>query len=365
MLLSLALVSLFAMSCSTSSHTPPPPSPSSEVDSLYADYARDGAYATPWRPFSIRPLDLLRWQLSRNPYDKSRTPEVAVVQNDGADLAGHQNSAKITWVGHATFAIHDGDDVVLTDPHFGPRALIPARKYPPGIPIEAVPDDALAVLSHNHYDHLDAYTVDNLAPTVKWFVPLGLADWFRDRGRHNVVELGWWQSAQHGRWTMTCLPAQHWSRRIGQGTNATLWCSWLMESGDHRFFFAGDTGYFHGFAEFGRRFGRIDAAMLPIGAYEPRWFMQYQHMDPAGAHQAFLDLGARYMLPMHWGTFDLTDEPIDEAPHELRRVVAARGDTMDRIKLLAIGEGWHVPRQSRADANTERRIEESSKDAVE
>jgi len=320
----------------------------SEAQSLYAPYERDGSFVTPWRPFALRPFDLLRWKLARNPYDKSRTPNVAFVANDGSELAGHQNSAKITWVGHATFAIHDGDDVVLTDPHFGHRALVPARKFPPGIPIESVPADAMAVLSHNHYDHLDAYSVDNLPASMQWFVPRGMADWFRRRGRHNVVELGWWESAQHGRWTMTCLPAQHWSRRIGQGTNATLWCSWLLDSGEHRFYFAGDTGYFHGFAEFARRFGPIDVAMLPIGAYEPRWFMQYQHMDPAGAHQAFKDLRARYMLPMHWGTFDLTDEPIDEAPRELRRVIEAAGESMDPIKLLAIGEGWHVPRANEA-----------------
>lgn len=331
------------MSC-----TPPPAAKpttdAAEAASLYAAYERDGQFFAPWRPFAIRPLDLLRWKLGTNPYDKSRVPDVPVVANDGRELSGHQNSAKITWVGHATFAIHDGDDVVLTDPHFGHRALVPARRFPPGVPIEAIPDDAIGVISHNHYDHLDAYTVDTLAPSVQWFVPLGLGDWFRRRGRSNVIELGWWQSAQHGRWTMTCLPAQHWSRRIGQSTNSTLWCSWLMDSGDHRFFFAGDSGYFHGYAEFGRRFAPIDAALLPIGAYEPRWFMRNQHMDPAGAYQAFLDLGARYMLPMHWGTFDLTDEPLDEPPRELERVVTARGDRMDRIRLLAIGEGWHVPK---------------------
>lgn len=332
------------MSC-----TPPPPAAkptadAAEVESLYAAYERDGRFFAPWKSFAVRPLDLLRWKLGTNPYDKSRVPNVPVVANDGRELSGHQNSAKITWVGHATFAIHDGDDVVLTDPHFGHRALLPARRFPPGLPIEAIPDDAIGVVSHNHYDHLDAYTVDTLPPSVQWFVPLGLGDWFRRRGRPNVIELGWWQSAQYGRWTMTCLPAQHWSRRIGQATNTTLWCSWLMDSGDHRFFFAGDSGYFHGYAEFGRKFAPIDVALLPIGAYEPRWFMRYQHMDPAGAYQAFLDLGARYMLPMHWGTFDLTDEPLDEPPRELERVVTTRGDGMDRIRLLGIGEGWHVPK---------------------
>ena len=314
-----------------------------DVSSLYASFQRDGSFFTPWRPFEKSFLDLLRWGLSRNAFDKSRAPAVPRVANDGAALAGVQNSSQITWVGHSTFAIHDGADVVLTDPHFGNRALLPARLHPPGIPIEAVPDDAMAVVSHNHYDHLDAHTVDTLSPNVRWFVPLGLGPWFRDRGRHNVVELGWWESATDGRWTMTCLPAQHWSRRIGQGTNETLWCSWLLDSGDYRYYFAGDTGYFHGFREFGRRYAPIDVAMLPIGAYEPRWFMREQHMNPAEAYRAFVDLGARTFLPMHWGTFDLTDEPLDEAPRALRRAVEQAGATMDAIALLAIGESWHIP----------------------
>ncbi len=158
-----------------------------------------------------------------------------------------------------------------------------------------------------------------------------------------MVELDWWQSARHGRWTLTCLPAQHWSRRLGQGYNRTLWCSWLLDSGEHRYYFAGDTGYFEGFVELGRRFGPIDAAMLPIGAYEPRWFMRSQHMNPREAYQAFLDLGARFMLPMHWGAFDLTDEPMDLPPRELAQVIEGRGGDPARVPALAVGERWHLP----------------------
>lgn len=228
--------------------------------------------------------------------------------------------------------------MILTDPHFGKRALIPARLQPPGIPIESIPDDAFAVISHNHYDHLDAYTVDTLPPSVEWYVGLGMAQWFRDRGRNRVVELDWWQSAQRGRWTITCLPAQHWTRRLGQGTNAVLWCSWLIDSGETRYYFSGDTGYFSGFAEFQKRYGPIDVAMLAIGAYEPRWFMEYQHLNPEDAYRAFLDLGARFMIPMHWGTFDLTDEPVDLAPRVLEEVVAKAAGDPERVRTLAIGE---------------------------
>jgi N-acyl-phosphatidylethanolamine-hydrolysing phospholipase D len=303
-----------------------------------------GRFFNPWARDPRTTWAALRWLLfTRNPYDRSQPLRVPRVANDGAYLAGSEHSASVTWVGHATFAIHDRDDVVLTDPHFGPRALFPRRLVAPGVPVDAVPADALAVVSHNHYDHLDRWSVETLPAGVTWFVPLGLADWFRARGRHAVVELDWWQSAEHGRWKITCLPAQHWSRRIEQRENTTLWCSWLLDSGEYRYYFAGDTGYFPGFGEFGRRLGPVDVAMLPIGAYEPRWFMQYQHMDPAEAYQAFLDLGARFMLPMHWGTFDLTDEPVDLPPRVLAEVVAERGGDPERVRTLAVGERWKLP----------------------
>ena len=242
----------------------------------------------------------------------------------------------------------------LTDPHFTKRALIPARAVEPGLPLAAIPPDAFAVVSHNHYDHLDEGTVEGLPPSVGWYVPKGLADWFRARDREDVTELDWWESARRGRFTITCLPSQHWSRRIGQGENETLWCAWLVDSGDHRYFFAGDTGYFEGFGEYGRRFGPIDVAMLPIGAYEPRWFMAYQHMDPEEAYQAFLDLRAGTLLPMHFGTFDLTDEPIDLPPKVLAEVVARRAGVDDRVRVLRIGERWKVPARNVSTSVEER-----------
>jgi N-acyl-phosphatidylethanolamine-hydrolysing phospholipase D len=314
-----------------------------DSQTLYAPNRAEGVFFNPWDRSEPRRRDLLRFALTRNPHDTGREPQVRVVPNDGSALASVQGSSEITWVGHASFVIHDGHDVVLTDPHFSKRALVPARKFEPGVPLESIPADAFAVISHNHYDHLDAETVDRLPASVEWFVPTGLADWFRDRGRLNVAELGWWESTRHGRWTLTCLPSQHWSRRFGQGTNKTLWCSWLLDSGEYRYYFAGDTGYFHGFEEYGQRFAPIDVALLPIGAYEPRWFMRYQHMNPAEAYQAFLDLGARYMLPMHWGTFQLTHEPLDEPAAELRRVIASADGDPARAPILGIGESWHVP----------------------
>jgi N-acyl-phosphatidylethanolamine-hydrolysing phospholipase D len=328
----------------------PPPEPHFEVaewtaDSLRAPHgSREAGFFVPWSRDPKSVWGMLRWQVgSTNPYDKSGPPRVPRVPNDGASLALRENSASLTWVGHSTFAVHDGDDVWLTDPHFGSRALIPGRAVEPGVPLASVPSDAFAVISHNHYDHLDAYTVEALPETVHWYVPLGLAGWFRDRGRERVTELDWWQSAKRGRFTITCLPSQHWSRRIEQGINESLWCTWLVDSGEYRVFFAGDTGYFHGFREFGRDYPDIDVALLPIGAYEPRWFMKWQHMDPAEAYQAHLDLGSHTMIGMHWGTFDLTDEPLDLPPRVLSQVVSDRGGDPERARVLAIGERWHVP----------------------
>jgi N-acyl-phosphatidylethanolamine-hydrolysing phospholipase D len=317
---------------------------------LYAPHGEPGRFFCPWQPFNTGPLDVLRWKLrGKGPYDRKTPPRVPVVENDGAYLKDGGAPPSITWVGHSTFAIQDGGDVILTDPHWGARALVPPRLSPPGIPLSAVPAGAFAVLSHNHYDHLDAWTVKRLPADMPWFVPLGLGKWFRDRGRTRVTELDWWQSVRHGRWTLTCLPAQHWSNRIEMGRNASLWCSWLLDGGDsgdrgdrgeRRYYFAGDSGYFHGFAEIGRRFAPIDVALLPIGAYEPRWFMRYQHADPAEAYQAFLDLGARWMIPMHWGTFDLTDEPVDLAPKVLQQVLEERRADPARVPILAVGERW-------------------------
>ncbi len=313
-------------------------------ESLYADHQRQGRFFNPWNPFNATPLRAFQaFLLTKNPYRASHRPRVARVANDGAQLARDVRGAQITWAGHATFAIQDGGDVILTDPHFGPRAAVVKRHYPPGFPLKAVPGHSMVVVSHNHYDHLDAHTVRRLPKSLRWFVPMGLGDWFRRRGVKRVEELDWWQSAKHGDWEMTCLPTQHWSRRLGQPANTTLACSWLLSSARRRYLFVGDSGYFHGFKEFGRLFAPIDVAILPIGAYAPRWFLRYQHMNPEEAWKAFLDLEARFMLPSHWGVFRLTHEPIDQPILDLRKAIHKCGGDPRRAPQLALGETWIVP----------------------
>ena len=175
---------LLCLACSAAAESGPPQKGLPQGGPLYAPHGSpEEGFTTPW---SVRPersfFRMLGWLLTPDPYDEDAAPRVPRIENEGRYLAGHETGTSYTWVGHSTFAIHDGHDVVLTDPIWGERALLPRRLHPPGVPLEAIPGDAFAVISHNHYDHLDAYTVDALPETVQWFVPLGLAEWFRERG---------------------------------------------------------------------------------------------------------------------------------------------------------------------------------------
>jgi N-acyl-phosphatidylethanolamine-hydrolysing phospholipase D len=159
----------------------------------------------------------------------------------------------------------------------------------------------------------------------------------RDAGGE-VVELDWWQHTTIGKVRVHCVPAQHFCGRGVADGNRRLWAGWVVEDGKRRFYPAGDTGYFDGFKEIGKRLGPIDVASLPIGAYRPSEIMRYVHTDPAEAMQAFVDLGAKNALAMHFGTFDLTDEPMDEPPGWFRAEGEKRGIAPERVWTLKVGE---------------------------
>lgn len=190
---------------------------SREPESLYARHGRPGHWFNPWWR---NPLKFYSYYKMRLLYKnewleaKSHPPVVPRVENSGDYLSRPERSASITWVGHCTFVIKDGRDTILTDPQFNRRAFLPRRVHPPGVPIEKIPPDAIALLSHNHYDHMDSWTIETLPKSLAWFMPVGLGKWFRGVGRKRVVELTWWETARQGRWKVTCLPAQHWSNRI-------------------------------------------------------------------------------------------------------------------------------------------------------
>lgn len=322
----------FLSSCAT-----PPPVVTPVDEGMYAPNIHDGRFYNPWRPLKFHYRALWDQLFVSNPH-RGRDYGPVPRQTAPEELLQKTSSDAITWIGHATFLIQDGKDHVLTDPHLSDWALLAHRKTAPGIALDELPQPTFAVISHNHYDHLDEETIRNLPAEVPYLVPMGLANWFRELGRENVFELDWWDSITIGDWTAHCVPVQHWSRRIGQPTNSTLWCGWVLESPRRQYFFAGDTGYFAGFREIARRYGPPDIAMLPIGAYYPESFLSYQHMSPAEALQAFDDLGAERMLPMHWGTFRLTLEPIAEPAVKLRQLAKEQGRDLERLRPLALGE---------------------------
>ncbi|WP_030346729.1 MBL fold metallo-hydrolase [Streptomyces sp. NRRL S-1022] len=220
----------------------------------------------------------------------------------------------VTWAGHASWIVRVGGLTVLTDPVWSRRILgTPARITPVGVPWDSLPHVDAVVISHNHYDHLDAPTLRRLPRDTPVFVPAGLGGWFRRRRFTVVTELDWWEGSELSGVRFDFVPAHHWSKRTLTDTCHSLWGGWVLTAPDgQRLYFAGDTGYGHWFSRIGRRYPGIDLALMPIGAYDPRWWLSDVHCDPEEAVQATLDLGARRMAPMHWGTFILSAEPVLE-----------------------------------------------------
>lgn len=192
------------------------------------------------------------------------------------------------------------------------------RRHPaPGLRLRHLPQTDVVLISHNRYDHLDLPTLRQLGRDVRLLVPHGLGSFLYRHGFRRVQELSWWEHAKIRDITLTALPAQHWSRRFVWDTNRSWWCGWLIE-GSQRVYFAGDTAFFSGFQQIADRFPEIDMAILPIGAYDPPELLRAVHMSPEEAGAAFKILGAKKLLPMHYGTFQLSDEPIGEPAVRMR-----------------------------------------------
>jgi len=285
------------------------------------------------------PGDMLRWRV----YDSLAGKRVKdpggfvtpVRENDGARLADPRSS--LTWIGHASFVLRLGGRLAAIDPIWSEKIAVIRRVAPPGVLLERVPALDLVCITHNHYDHLDVPTLKRIGAGPTYVVPLGVGALVGKLG-FRVVELDWWQSHTEGDLTVTLVPARHWSMRAPWNRNDTLWGGYVFSSKEGVAYHAGDTALFDGFAKIGRRLGPIDWAMLPIGAYEPRWFMQPQHMNPEDAGEAFVALEARNLVAMHWGTFKLTDEPLGEPPERIKRVFAERGLDPSRLWVLDVGE---------------------------
>lgn len=316
-------------------------------------------------PRSLAEVLRWKWRAARDglpPAPMTPTPRVeadlAFLKANAA--AGGAMVPAVTWIGHASVMAQLGGITLLTDPIFSERAspfsfLGPKRHVPPGIAIGDLPRIDLVVISHNHYDHLDAASVEKLAAQAGgaplFLVPLGLGSFLAARGIDRAVELDWWQTHRiagpKGDVEVLLSPARHWSARGLTDRMATLWGGFAVLAPDCQLFFAGDTAYSRDFRDLRERLagrqrhesgGGFDLALLPIGAYEPRWFMSNQHVNAAEAVKIHRDLGAKRSLGVHWGTFELTDEALDEPPRALAHEANTAGLPIDEFFVLAIGE---------------------------
>ncbi|WP_058912906.1 MBL fold metallo-hydrolase [Entomohabitans teleogrylli] len=303
-----------------------------------------------FEPGQHGPGDARRWHRERREQKLPAPPQggyAQFIENwwQPADLS-HQGDG-VWWLGHAALMLRLNGITLLTDPVFSRRASPfsfygPERKTPVALDLscpEALPD--AVVISHNHYDHLDSRTLRRLrhrCAEMQIFVPLGLKRWFVQRGMKNVFELDWWQSVRWRGLTLTCVPARHWSMRTPWDRNRSLWCGWVIESDNQRFWFSGDTAWMPELLEIPRRVGPLDAAALPIGAYAPRWFMSTHHIDPQNAVRLWQGIGRPLAVPIHWGVFELADESLDAPVFELNAALRNAGEEGTRFSPIKIGE---------------------------
>ena len=307
----------------------------------------DGTYAnTNGVPYESSFKKLMQWSWERRSKDLS-TFKFEMEKPNFKEIYNNDNIVT-TWIGHETFLYQNKDINVLTDPHFTDRASPlsfagPKRYMPPGMEIEDLPNIDVVTISHSHYDHLDYRSVKLIAEKyedVLFLVPLGLEEWFINKGIKNVRELDWWDSIKVSDTEITFAPVQHWSARGLFDRNETLWGAWHFKNYYHSFIHLGDTGYSDDFKEIRKRLGSVDLAAIPIGAYEPRWIMEVSHMNPEEAVMSFLDLEASKAIGMSWGTFILTDEPVREPPQKLIEVVSKYNISQDRFFTLKHGETY-------------------------
>lgn len=316
------------------------------IDDLYEDNSKKDQFFNPWLPQRSGGFSrFLRWRFSQKA-DYSEDAEQYLPQilpnlpDRIKSLPAHVNF--IAWIGHATFLIRLDHQYWLTDPIFSNRALLPKRVTPPalrGHELSFTRNNLHVLISHNHYDHLDKKSLENLPSGTKFYVPKGLQGYVGSFAPGPVRELNWWDEINlPGGQQLTCLPAQHWSRRIFQSYNSTLWASYMIVAPSTTVYFGGDSGYFKGYSEIGRKYRTIDYALLPVTAYHPRWFMHYAHMNSSEAIRAFQDLRARHFIPSQWGTFRLGDNPAGLPPLDLLKDVTASSQDKSRYLILKIGE---------------------------
>lgn len=294
-------------------------------------------------------FDLLKWQLGGGKKDWPEQVENLAKPELPSEVA--DGEVVVTFVNHATHLVQLKGLNFLTDPHYSKRASPvswagPSRVREPGVQFEDLPKIDLVLVSHNHYDHLDLATLKRLFEAHKplFIVPLGNKALLESEGIQGVEELDWWQEKEFGEgFKVTLTPAQHWSARGVLDRNEALWGGFVVRKGEVTVFFAGDTGYGPHFKEIAKRLGPIRVSLLPIGAYEPRWFMREQHMNPDDAVLAHFDLGG-LAIGTHYGCFKLTNEAIDDPIADLRAALAARSLPTDRFLAPETGATVRIKR---------------------
>lgn len=332
-----------------------PSPPSRTIAPPGAHHRPGGGFRNPWPGAELHGFgDFLKWRFGErrtkriepDPPRNSLPRRTPVVQSPRAA----REYRSVTWVGHSTVLLQLGGVNILTDPVWSERASPvqfagPRRVMSPAVDFDALPEIDVVLQSHNHYDHLDKGTVRRIAerfPNASWLCPLRVGRLLRSFGVTHLVERDWWESVEAPGYTATCVPAQHFSARGLGDRNETLWCGWIIEVDGCRVYFAGDTALHPEFDAIGRH-GPFELILLPIGAYDPRWFMRAVHMDPHDAVQAYTSLAQATestppCIPIHWGTFRLTDEPLLEPPQLFADAWSAARLSPERNWTLEHGE---------------------------
>ncbi len=283
--------------------------------------------------------EVFKWAVwGRVTGDRRRSPNRAPVDTVAPDLhrlKTDDDAPRALWIGHSTCLIRIAGRTFLTDPvlgHLGPIR----RNVAPALDFDGLPDIDCVLISHNHRDHLDAPTIKRLENYDNVVAAEALGTWLTGQGCP-AKDLRWWDTIEVHGVKITAVPAQHWSRRGVADTNRTHWCGFVLEADGQTAYYAGDTGYFRGFKLIGERWSDgFDLALLPIGAYDPEWFMSGQHQNPEEAGRAAQDIRARSTLAVHWGTFKLTDEPLDEPPVRAKDYWDAHHEA-GKLKVVPIG----------------------------
>jgi len=295
------------------------------------------------------------------PADRNELDDtLPVIQHEKGQYFTEKTGLNFIWIGHATCLVQMDDFIFITDPLFSERCGLtkfigPKRFRPPALDVDRLPDELSAVvISHNHFDHLDETSVQDLntryGESLAWFCGLGLQQWFVDRGIKNARELNWWQDIKHpvkSDVQISFCPAQHWSRRGVFDMNKTLWGGYVIQTKNHRFYFAGDTGYTDDipiFRQIGKRYGPFDLSAIPIGAYAPRYMMEAQHISPKEAVQIHIDTKSKQSIGIHWGTWALANELYTEPKTKLAEELEEMKIEANKFITVKHGEIFHVPK---------------------